>query len=408
MNKLFAWLQQRFEQRPWWMNALMVTCALIAYVYIPWDFFFKPVADDREAWLGLLLRGRAAKITEPLHFVIYAAGAYGFWHMKSWMWPWAAIYTATVAFGAVVWPLGAVGGLTGVLIALASATPVAIVAYALWDARYLFEPQSLALRKRYGDWALITGASAGLGAEFARALAREGVSCVLTARREDRLTELAADLENRHGIETRVIACDLAAPDGPDELAAAVADIDLGIVVNNAGAGYAGRFDKQDAGRLRQMIDLNCTAPVVLTHRLLPAMIERGRGAILVVASVAGRQPIALHGVYSATKAFDLLFGESLWVEMRDRGIDVTVLMPGPVATEFEAVAGETRPDHGEDEHADHAVEAALAALGRQPSVVSGTWMNWARANANRFLPRAVMACLAGDFMARQTPSDMR
>ena len=102
------------------------------------------------------------------------------------------------------------------------------------------------------------------------------------------------------------------------------------------------------------------------------------------------------------------MLGEALWAELREVGIDVSVLMPGPVASEFEQVAGETRPDASADEAPDDAVRIALAALGRQPSVVSGTWMNFARANANRLLPRAVITAIAGDYMSRQTPADMR
>jgi len=408
MSRLAAWLRDSFAHRPWWMNALMVLCAFIAYVYVPWDFLFKPVARDQEAWFGLLLHGRAAKMTEPLHFLIYATGAFGFWRMKSWMWPWAAVYAAVVAFGMFTWPITYKGGAGGWILGIASAAPFVWIAYALWDSKHLFGKTQLALRERYGDWALVTGASAGIGEEFARALAAEGISCVLTARRKERLAELATELETRWNVQTRVVAADLSTPGGADLLVDAVSDIDLAILVNNAGVGYAGRFDKQDPDRLRAMVELNCTSPVVLTSRLLPKMIERTRGAIIVVGSTAGRQALPFLGVYAATKAFDLLFGEALFVELRDRGIDVTVLMPGPVATEFERSAGETRVDPSADELPENCVRIALEALGRQPAVVSGTWMNFVRANVNRVLPRAVMAFVAGDFTERQTPANMR
>jgi hypothetical protein len=386
----------------------MAYCAVAAYVFIPIDFLWTPTADDVEVWLGVALHGRAAKITAPLHFLIYAAGAYGFWRLKGWMWPWAAVYAGSVAVGSFVWSMNQHGGFWGFVLGLLSGGAVGAVAYALWESRHLFEPASLELRDRYGEWAIVTGASAGLGSEFARALAREGISCVLIARREDRLRELSKEIELRHGVKTRVIAADLARAESAEEIARAVADLDVGILVNNAGAGYAGRFDKQDGERLRQMVELNCVAPLMLTHRLLPRLIERRRGAVVIVGSVAGRQAIPLHAVYAATKAFDLFLGEALWAELRDLGIDVSVLMPGPVASEFESVAGEARPDPGMDEAPDECVRIALSALGRQPSVVSGTWMNWARANANRFLPRVVITSIAGDYMARQTPADMR
>ena len=167
-------------------------------------------------------------------------------------------------------------------------------------------------RQKYGEWALVTGASAGIGLEFARALAREGMSIVLTARREDRLNALAAEIKEKYRVDTRVVAVDLAANDGVDRLADAVADLEIAMLVNNAGFGYAGRFDKLATDRLRSMVVVNCVVPVVLTSRIIPGMVKRGRGAVIVVGSVAGRQPLPLHAVYSATKGFDLLFGEGL------------------------------------------------------------------------------------------------
>jgi uncharacterized protein len=402
------WITERFAERPWWMNALMVFSAFEAFVYIPWDFFFKPIPVDEEAWFGLLLRGPAAKLTEPFHWAIYAAAAYGFWRMRTWMWPWAALYAASVTFGAFLWPLVYVGGARAMVLSIASAIPLALITRALWQSQDLFDPKRLQLRERYGEWALITGASAGLGAAFAHALAREGMSIVAVARRADRLRTLAQELEREHGVATRVVEADLASREGVDAVASAVTDLEIGLLVNNAGAGYAGAFAGQDAERLQAMVALNCTAPMLLTHRLLPGMLERGCGGIVIVGSIAGRQPVPLHAVYSATKGFDILLAESLWSELQGRGVDVVSLQPGPVATEFEEVAGERRPSAAMDEDPDECVAVALEALGKSPSVVSGTWTNWARANASRFLPRALIASVAHDFMARQTPVEMR
>jgi short-subunit dehydrogenase len=324
--------------------------------------------------------------------------------MRPWLWPWAAAYAGQVALGMLVWNGVYVGGFVGLLLGVVSFLPFAGLAWALWEARPVFEAERPSLRERYGEWALVTGASSGIGAEFARAFAREGVSCVLSARREDRLRELASELEKNHHVATRVVAADLAAPDGAERLAAAVADLDLAILVNNAGFGHAGRFDRCDPARLREMVQVNCLAPVMLTAQILPRLLERGRGAVVITGSVAGRQPLPLHGVYAATKAFDLLFGEALAVELRDRGIDVLVLEPGSTETEFQQVAGEIA--HA-GEPADRVVDVALDALGRQPSVVSG-WWNWLRANAAaRFAPRSLVAWGARDYMARQTPPDV-
>ncbi len=260
------------------------------------------------------------------------------------------------------------------------------------------------LRERYGDWAVVTGASAGIGTAFARSLARDGVSCVLTARRADRLQALAQELQGTYGVQTLVEAVDLAEPGGAEQLIAAVAHLSIAILVNNAGFGGAGRFDKLDAGRLQAMVHLNCVAPVVLTRGLLPAMVQRGRGAVIVVGSVAGRQPLPLHGVYAATKAFDRFLGESLWAEMQGTGVDVLVLEPGATATEFQAVAGELA--HG-GEPPEQVVAVALAALGRQPSVISG-WLNWLRAQSTRFVPDSLVLRLAQQVTSAWTPAEMR
>jgi short-subunit dehydrogenase len=396
------WLRTLLEGRPWWMNALMVFSGYMALVYVPWDLLVKPVALDEEVWFGIRFTGWAAKFLEPFHWAVYAAGAYGFRRMKPWMWPWAAVYAGQVAVGMILWNWIYVGGFLGFLLGLIAFVPFAALTWALWEARPLFHAERPSLRERYGEWALVTGASAGLGAAFARALARDGVSLVLTARREERLRELASQLEKTHQVATRVVAEDLADPAGAERLAEAVSDLELAILVNNAGFGYSGCFDEQDPQRLRDMVQLNCIAPVLLTARLLPAMLERGRGALLVTGSAAGRQPLPLHGVYSATKAFDLFFGESLAVELRSRGIDVLVLEPGSTATEFHQVAGEIALG---GEPAERVVEVGLEALGRQPSVIAG-WYNWFRANVGaRLLPRPLLAYLARDYvLARKAP----
>jgi short-subunit dehydrogenase len=261
-------------------------------------------------------------------------------------------------------------------------------------------------REKYGEWALVTGASAGIGLEFARALAREGMSIVLTARREDRLNALAAELKEKYHVNTRVVAVDLAANDGVDRLADAVADLEIAFLVNNAGFGYAGRFDKLATDRLRSMVVVNCVVPVVLTSRIIPGMVKRGRGAVIIVGSVAGRQPLPLHAVYSATKGFDLLFGEGLWGELRGTGVDALVIEPGPTKTEFQSVAGESvGDDHGEP--AENVVRVALDALGKHPSVISG-WFNWVRANAVRLVPRSTATIIAKKVIEGQTPVELR
>jgi hypothetical protein len=177
------------------------------------------------------------------------------------------------------------------------------------------------------------------------------------------------------------------------------------VFINNAGFGYAGRFDKQDPERLRAMLHVNCVAPTVLASRLLPPMRERGQGAMIVLGSIAGRQPLPRHALYSATKAFALLLGEALWAELRGSGVDVLVLEPGPTESEFRDVAGESLREVGEP--AGDVVALALERLGRQPSVISG-WFNWARANALRLAPRSLAALAAEQVILKQTPPELR
>ncbi len=131
-----AWARV-FQGRPHWLNVLMVFCAYMAFVYVPWDFFFKPVEADEEVWFGILLIGWAAKATEPLHWAIYAVGTYGLYRMRSWMWPWASLYVLQIAIGMFVWSLldeRAWGWPVGV----AAALPFLALSVALWRARPLF------------------------------------------------------------------------------------------------------------------------------------------------------------------------------------------------------------------------------------------------------------------------------
>jgi len=400
------WLRYVFAGRPAWMNVLMVFSAYMAFVYLPWDIFIKPAAVDEEVWFGVRFHGGWAKFLALFHWYVYAAAAYGFRHMKTWMWPWAAVYVGQVAFSMLVWPMLYAGGFLGFLLGLFAFVPFAFAALVLWNAKDSFEEESAPLRERYGEWALVTGASSGIGAEFARALARNGVSVVLVARREERLRELATELESRHGVETKLVVADLASAPDVARVAAAVDGLDLAILVNNAGAGYSGSFAKQDGERLRNMVLLNCAAPVQLTSLLLPGMLARtARSAVVVTGSVSGRQALPLHAVYSATKAFDLLFGEALAVELCNQGVDVVVLEPGSTVTEFQEQAGEIAHT---GQPADEVVATALDALGRQHSVVAG-WWNWLRANLGaRLLPRSTVAYLARDVMKAQTPPEMR
>ena len=237
---------------------------------------------------------------------------------------------------------------------------------------------------------LVTGASAGLGVEFARACARRGDELVLVARRQDRLERLAQEI----GGKAHVLVADLSRPEAPAELLRQVEGLGLtvGTLINNAGFGGGGRVAEQALERQIEMIDLNVRALTELSRRVLPPMLERREGAILNVASTAAFQPGPGSAVYFATKAFVLSFSEALHQELKGTGIKVSALCPGPTATEFGVAAGyEGAQLRRFSADARGVVEAGLAGLERNRAVVVPGLSNKATAQAHRFLPRAVM-----------------
>jgi short-subunit dehydrogenase len=186
--------------------------------------------------------------------------------------------------------------------------------------------------------ALITGASAGIGLEFARQLAGRGYDLILTARRRDRLDDLASRLRAEHGgLRAEVIVADLTDAAAPQQIFAEVARLEMNVdlLVNNAGFGTHGRFETLPPERERGEIAVNVAALVALTHAFLPAMLERGHGGVINVASTASFQPVPYMAVYGATKAFVRSFSEALHEEVGARGVRVLALCPGPTATEF-------------------------------------------------------------------------
>lgn len=190
--------------------------------------------------------------------------------------------------------------------------------------------------------AVITGASSGIGEEFARQLASRGYDLVLVARRIERLEKLAGTLQDVHQVEAVAVKADLARPEERDRFCDALeADkTRLEILVNNAGFGTHGFFHETDLRRELELINVNCAAPVHLTKRVLPWMLERHRGFIVNVASLSAFTPGPVMAMYFASKAFLLSFSEALWEECRDTGVNVLALCPGPVRTEFQGTAG--------------------------------------------------------------------
>lgn len=204
-----------------------------------------------------------------------------------------------------------------------------------------YDPRMASLRDFEGKWALVTGASAGIGVALARELARNGAKLILTARRKDRLEALAAEL-TAQGTEVRVVLADLTQPDAPRAIYEATVGTGLAveILINNAGLGQYGEFASIDLEQELSQIRVNCEAVVHLSRLFVPHMVERRRGWVLVLASTASFQPVPFLSTYAATKGFDRFFALGLAEEVAPFGVHVTALCPGPTESEFFVVAG--------------------------------------------------------------------
>ena len=245
---------------------------------------------------------------------------------------------------------------------------------------------------------LITGASSGIGAAFARKLAARGRNVFLVARSEDKLIMLCNELGRLSGIRAQYFALDLIKPDAGARLFEETEKrgLEIEMLVNNAGFGSMGDFVKLDLARELEMIDLNVKSLVDLSYRFLKPMRERRQGTIINVASTAAFQPVPYMATYAATKAFVLSFSQALWDENREHGIHVMALCPGVTDTNFFSASRMDRPPLRTIETPEEVVQTALRGLGhRKPSVISG-WTNWITTEAQRLVPRSVVIKIAG------------
>jgi len=252
--------------------------------------------------------------------------------------------------------------------------------------------------QRYGPWALVAGASEGIGAAYARALAGRGLDLVLVARRPEPLAALAATLP----VRTETVAADLATPAGIAAVIEATTAYEVGLVVVNAAYAPSGPFVDADPADVQRVVDLNCGALVHLAHHYLPAMAARRRGGFIVMSSASGMQGNPLLSTYAASKAFGAVFAEGLWWELRDQGVDVLTCVAGAVST-----PGLTRASRREAPGTVTpavVAAAALARLGHGPRVVPGAFMRFSTAMMTRLMPRTS----AIDLMARATKRVLR
>ncbi len=250
-----------------------------------------------------------------------------------------------------------------------------------------------------GKWALVTGASAGIGWALAEELAAEGANLVLTARRRDRLETLARQLTEARSIEVEMVAADLGRPEAAAEVFAFTEKngIAVDLLVNNAGFGAYGEFHRQEPERLLEMIQVNVSAVVAVTRRYLPQMVERRSGHILIVASTAAFQAVPYISCYAATKAFDLLFAEGLAEEVRPYGVRVCALCPGSTETEFQQVARQPDRTFRYTESPKKVARVGLRALERGRSYVISGLGNYLMAHSERLAPRRLVTRMAAE-----------
>jgi uncharacterized protein len=255
-----------------------------------------------------------------------------------------------------------------------------------------------------GKWALITGASAGIGVALAKELAAGGANLVLTARRQERLEELARELGAKHKIKTAIFTADLADATAPEEIYAFTHEqgICVELLVNNAGFGAYGELPSVEVSRLLDMVQVNCAAVVHLTRLYLPEMVARRSGDILILASTAAFQAVPYISTYAATKAFDLLFAEGLAEEMKPHGLRVCALCPGSTESEFHVVAGQEKFMR-KAETAEKVARTGLKALAAGKSYVISGLGNHLGALGERLVPRRMVTRIAaGMFKPRE------
>ncbi|WP_437829198.1 SDR family NAD(P)-dependent oxidoreductase [Sorangium sp. So ce1153] len=258
-----------------------------------------------------------------------------------------------------------------------------------------------------GRRALVTGASSGIGESFARELAARGMDLVLVARSEGKLRALASELAKRHGVAVEVVASDLSREGAARALHAQCEEkgLHVDLLVNNAAFGTHGPFHEAPLARQHEQVTLNVTAVVDLSHLFLPGMVERGEGGIINVASIAAYQPLPYMATYGATKAFVLSFTEALWAEVRERGVRVIALCPGPVETRFFDVVGTRDVAVGPMATPEQVVLAGLRGLEKgSPSLIVGL-RNWVQSNLPRLFPRELALRVTSGIMKPRPPA---
>ena len=231
-----------------------------------------------------------------------------------------------------------------------------------------------ALKSKYGPYALVAGAAVGLGAEYSRQIAAHGLGLVMIDRDTASLAQTADAIRKEHGVDVKTLAVDLGAADVAEQVRTGIGDAEIGLLVYNAAIGTVAPYLEMAPALAEATIDVNCRGPLRLVHALAPAMVERGRGGVILMSSMSGNFGSAQLAVYAATKAFTLVFGDALWSEFAPQGVDVLVVQPGSTRTPGWLSSQPSEP--GAEimpamEPAD-VVREALATLGVEPRVIPG------------------------------------
>lgn len=258
----------------------------------------------------------------------------------------------------------------------------------------------MSFKEKYGPWALVTGASSGLGVEYADQLAKKGLNLILIARREEMMSELAEKIQNKYPIQVKIIPLDLSKEGFYSELSEKIGDLEIGLVVNNAGMNSEGHFYRADLDRNIQMIRLNMEAPFIIAFEMGKKLIERGKGGIIFTASSSSFQATPYLSHYGATKAYLLSLAESMNYEFKDKGVDVIALCPGMTESEM------TKSMKGSPlvMKAAPVVKLALDNLGKEAYVVPGFGNKIQAFMTQRILGRDLSRIVTGSLMKRVLP----
>ncbi|MGV9414012.1 SDR family NAD(P)-dependent oxidoreductase [Nocardia sp. NPDC003693] len=253
---------------------------------------------------------------------------------------------------------------------------------------------------KYGPCALVVGAAIGLGAEFSRQLAAQGVDLILVSLEDDELAALAKELEAAHGIRAQTVAGDITAPETLDRIELCAAGTEIGLVVYNAGLSICGEWLDTPLESHLKVLDVNVTGMYRVVHRYAAPMLERGRGGVILLSSMSGLLGTPMYASYASTKALTLHLAETLWEEWRSKGVDITAVIPGATET----------PGYRKDNPRDNrstpdvmpvgpVVAAGLNALGKRPSVIPGRLNKFSGTLLTRLLPRRTAIGIMGRSM---------